>query len=651
MKSMLSMLLVLMSAGAVSAQAPRITPDGDPSVRNDTIYRLAVDPADHPEETQVVLLDDGVIRLEADGRGTKTYRYVIQILRKEAVEDYEELRFSYAPGHERQTLNWVRVVRPDGTVISDAPTFQQESDVPAQMGNPVYADRRVLRVSLSGLAPGTILDYSYTTEELKPFLDGDQYNSWSLTMGSTVRRSRYIVDLPAGVRPMLKETNLRQPRQERRVGDRRVYTWTGQDIERYQSEQFAADSNGITQVVEWALPNSWERIGRWYMGHAGGREAVTDSVRRMAATLVRDAVTFDDSVRALHRHAAQDIRYVSIALGIGGYQPRFPEEVLATGFGDCKDKATLFVALMRAVGLEAYQVVLNSGGNVTEELPSIAQFDHVIAAYRVRGRPGYRYTDLTADLTPLGELPFGPQGEFGIVVRPDGGVEPVTLPLSEPGDNLAINLFRGDLLADGTVTGEFTTEVRGHVQYELREALANPFDSVQTQRVRDAVASGVFPGATGSSLRVTDGRDLQAPVRMQVMVTGGRPVRNTGRTALLELPVSNMSRIGSLVSELESARPRRLPIAASSVLGYQASQEDFALTLPEGWSVELPDDVVVDSPFGSYAKRYRQEGRVLHITREVAGKRGTYPPERIGDLIAFLKALGADDASVLVIRR
>lgn len=644
-------LLLLATATSLAAQAPRITPAGDPSVRNDTIYRLAVNPSDYPEEARIVLLDDGVIRINADGRGTKTYRTVVQILRKEAVEDYQEMRFSYAPGHEKQTLNWIRVLRLDGTVISEGPTHQQESDVPAQMGNPVYADRRVLRLSISGVAPGTIVDYSYTTEETKPFLEGDEYNTWGLTMGNTVRRSRYIVDLPADVRPLLLETNLRQPRVERRVGNRRVYTWSGQDIERYESEEFAADSNGVSQSVEWALPNTWERIGRWYLGHARDRETVTDSVRSKARALVKDARSFDDSVRALHRYVAQDIRYVSISLGIGGYQPRFPDEVMTAGFGDCKDKATLFVALMRSVGLEAYQVVLSSSGNVTEELPSISQFDHVIAAYRRPATDGYQYADLTAELTPLGELPFGPQGEFGIVVRPDNRVEEVTFPLTAPEENGALSRFRGELRADGSVYGEYTAESFGNQQYQLREATSNPFDSLQTQRVRDALAGGVFPGSTGSNLRLNNGRDLQAPARLQVTVSGGRALQSTGRTALLQVPVPNMSQVGTLVTALEAAKPRRLPIAASAIMGYARSAEELELTLPEGWTVELPEDVVVDSPFGAYIKRYSQEGRVLRVSRQLTGKHGTFAPERISDVIAFLKAIAVDDASVLVVRR
>ena len=66
------------------AQSPRITPQGDPSVKADSIYRLAVDPKDYPDYPVAILLDDGVVRVESDGRTTKTFRTIVQILKPEA---------------------------------------------------------------------------------------------------------------------------------------------------------------------------------------------------------------------------------------------------------------------------------------------------------------------------------------------------------------------------------------------------------------------------------------------------------------------------------------------------------------------------------------------------------------------------------------
>ncbi|HZI77287.1 MAG TPA: hypothetical protein VFD73_25255, partial [Gemmatimonadales bacterium] len=59
-----------------SAQAPAITAAGDPSIRSDTIYKLAVNPSAYPDDAAVLLLDDGVVRYEMDGTGSETYRQV-----------------------------------------------------------------------------------------------------------------------------------------------------------------------------------------------------------------------------------------------------------------------------------------------------------------------------------------------------------------------------------------------------------------------------------------------------------------------------------------------------------------------------------------------------------------------------------------------
>src|SRR5436309_13086471 len=91
----LAALLALLARPALS-QAPRITPGGDPSVRNDTIYKLSVNPADYADDDYVYLLDDGVLRFEADGRSSRTYRQVIHILNQDGAHACGQHRFCYA---------------------------------------------------------------------------------------------------------------------------------------------------------------------------------------------------------------------------------------------------------------------------------------------------------------------------------------------------------------------------------------------------------------------------------------------------------------------------------------------------------------------------------------------------------------------------
>jgi len=641
--------LVLLPS-VLRAQAPVITPAGDPSVQADTIYRLAVNPADHQGERWVLLLDDGVLRYEADGTGTRTYRTIVQVLQQDAVETWAEHEFSYAPGHEKLTVNWIRVVRPDGTVISETPTQVQESDVPATMGNPVYADRKVLRYSLAGVAPGVIVDFSYTTEERKPFLAGDFHHYWRIHTGAFVRRSRYIVDLPASLTPHLLERNLTITPVVKVANGRRVTMWAAQDLPKPRSEEFAADSNNVWMTVILSGARSWADIGRWYAGLAKGRYDVPAALKARYPELLAGAKSATDTLRGLQRYVAQDIRYVSISLGIGGYQPRTPAEVFSTGYGDCKDKATLFVALATSLGYKAFPVLLNAGGEVVRATPSIEQFDHAIAVVEHGGRR--TFTDLTTDLTPFGELPPSDQGQFALVVHPDGRTEEVTLPDVEPADNLQAIALTGELSPDGLLSGTYTERSTGSRQYGLRNLFTAPLDSTRRADMARGIVTSLYPGATADSFQTFDGRDLTADTRVAVRLSGGRAARLTGaggRTAILQLPFGSMRSMADAATALEAQGERTYPIDAEKILGVWANTNTFTLTLPAGWQAQLPPAVEARSKWGTYIARYQQDGRTLRLERRLEGARGIYPPEELYDLTSWLRAVAKDDTPYLVI--
>jgi hypothetical protein len=230
-------------------------------------------------------------------------------------------------------------------------------------------------------------------------------------------------------------------------------------------------------------------------------------------------------------------------------------------------------------------------------------------------------------------------------------VEEITFPLSRVADNQNVVRFVGEVDTIGLVHGVYEESATGHLQYRLRDAFANPFDSVQTDKFRDALASGWFKGATGTELETLTGKDLTADVRVSVRVNGGQGITSAGRSAMLPLPIPNMSNLGGLIRELENAGPRRFPISAQSIFGYGETLAELKLTLPEGWEAQLPESVELDTDFGRYRKVYRQEGRVLTVERFAGGGTQVIAPERVGELIEFLKGMMKDDAAVLVIVR
>lgn len=642
---------LVLAAGAAPAlaQAPRITPKGDPTVRDDTIYKKAVKPADHPEESSILLLDDGVVAVEKDGRYRETFRQVVQVLREDAIEDNAEKQFGWEPGHQKFTLNWIRVLSADGTVLASKAAQSQVSDVPAELGNPVYSNRRVMRLSLPKVAVGTIIDYSYTREELKPYRPGDWFQNWSISTGLAVQRSRLMVDAPTAMPLTILERNLSFKRQEVVRGARTIRTWAAGDLKRFKPEAYMPDSNPEAMSLVLASKASWADIGAWYAGLARDRYAITPAVAAKVAAVVKEARTRDDTIRAIHRWVAQDIRYVSLSLGIGGYQPRKVDEIVQTGFGDCKDKATLFVAALGHLGITAYPVLLSADGGVNRAVPSKDQFDHAIAA--VPGPGGYTFTDLTIDLFPYGQLSLSEQGEFALVVKPDGSVDEATMPEAPTGANYSHDVVTGVLDTAGTLTLRYATEVGGARQAQLRRTFYQPFDSTQRSRFIRGFAGALLTGSTGDSLVLFNGKDLAASPRVSIRLVKARTLSDAGDTKLFTLPFAPPEDMANTAAQLEAQGERRFAIDAAKVVGRVEGRTEFRLMLPEGWRARLPKAVTADSPFGTYRTSYDQAGREFRMVRTIAGKTGIYPRERLGELVAWMRQVAQDDARFIVLEK
>lgn len=636
-------------AASAAGQAPMITPAGDPSVRSDTIYALAVDPASHPDHPYVLLLDDGVVVHEADGHGRSTYRQVVQILTREGAEAWGELSFGYVAGRQKLVVNWVRVIGPRGEIVSGGPIHEEELSEPTPPQYPVYTDARTRRVTLAGVAPGTIVDWSYTVETLEPVLRGDFGAHWFVTMPRLVRRSRLIVDVPVSLAPRIQEWNVRFPRRTYERSGRRVYVWATADVPPVEREPYAAWPNQVDVAIRVGAPLTWDDVARWYAELARDRYAVSPELEDSIAQTVAGARSLDDSLRAVHRWISQEFRYVSLAFGMGGYRPRPPAEVLRTRLGDCKDKVTLFIAVARRMGVAAYPVLVALDGQPDSTMPTVASFDHVIAAIE---RPdGYVFADLTAERSPYGQLAQALQGEFGLLVRPEGAGVPVTVPADPPLANREASVIVGELSSGGVFTGRLGSRWTGSQADVMRAQLAQVEAMSERQRGQFArvLANGVFEGATGDGLEWSDNRDLTADPRVSIRIHVPRAASPMGEGYILTLPQAFS--VADELAALESQGPRRYPLDLGALLGPAQSELTVEATLPPGWRATLPTGVTATSAFGSYTSEYRQEGRTLSVVRRFAGRRGVEPPQRIDELLTWLRAVTAADVRYVALTR
>ncbi|HEY6357028.1 MAG TPA: transglutaminase family protein, partial [Vicinamibacterales bacterium] len=420
------------------------------------------------------------------------------------------------------------------------------------------------------------------------------------------------------------------------------------DVPWTRSESYSppADSNPLVMQVSVGAPGSWSDIGRWYAKLAQDRFHADSSLRDTVRAVVLHARSLEDSISALQRWVAQDVRYVSVSLGIGGYQPRTPGTVLSTGFGDCKDKATLFIAALRVIGVDAYPVLLNAGGRPDRSLPTIGAFDHEIAA--IKRQSGYEFVDLTSEFSPLGTLPYPDASQFALVVHPDGTTEQVTTPADPANNNMTEVRMVGVLAPDGTISGRVTWRGTGNAALYMRAAMATRMDSTQREAFLRRVAASWFPNTKGDSLVTFDGKDLRAEPVISYAIRDGQATQRSGNTDIL-LWHDESTKWSRAADEFEARLPRLMPIDASAVVGPGSWITESRITLPPNWHARLPQNVTAASAFGRYEAVYQQVGQELIVTRHLSGTTGIFPKESAPELLAWLRALAKDRVSFIML--
>ncbi len=132
---------------------------------------------------------------------------------------------------------------------------------------------------------------------------------------------------------------------------------------------------------------------------------------------------------ALALQLVQDrIRYLFRGMENGNYVPQSPERTWSLGYGDCKAKTLLLLAILRDLGIEADAslVSLTMSDQVAQRLPAPAAFDHVIVRAVIDGRA--LWLDGTSRGSRLADLDDVPPFRHALPLRDDGS-ELVEMPV------------------------------------------------------------------------------------------------------------------------------------------------------------------------------------------------------------------------------
>jgi transglutaminase-like putative cysteine protease len=607
----------------------------------------------------VVLWREQVIRVEEDGKVTTVERQAVRILSKEGRDEaFASVHYTTDTGKVRDMRAWM--IRPGGTVKK----FGKDEVVDlAAAPNDVFNDVRVKIIAARDEAePGAVFGYEWTAEDRSVFTQFD----WQFQDRLPALVSRFTITLPAGWRAegvMLNHDKL-EP-----VVNGSTYSWELRDLSFIEEEPASPPVTALAArlAVSYFPPpekragagvfNNWADVSRWLTALSEGQATLDDALAGKARQLTSNAKTELERVQAIGRYV-QGVNYVSIQTGIGrggGYRPHSAIEVFAKSYGDCKDKANLMRAMLKAIGIQSYLVCIYSGDPfyVRQEWPSPQQFNHCIIAVKLSdetqaativNHPSLGRLlifDPTDDSTPVGALPDHEQGSFALIVAGEAGAL-LRMPETPPEANRLDRQADVVLLADGGITANLRERSIGQSAVDSRREFRGLSRTDYVKRIEGWITRG----ATGATVSKVEASDSSAEGRfaLDVDFTAAR-YGQLMQDRLLVFKPAIVSRRESLFLT-EAAR--RYPVVLTSL----AYSETVRVKLPGGFEVdELPDPAKLDTPFGTYATTYVVKEEQLSFTRTLLVRGATIPVKDYSKVRAFFASIRAAEQAPVVLAR
>jgi hypothetical protein len=624
-------------AKTVAIGLPKVEPGSKEEIK--LLLEKAPKASEYPNAASAVLLDLADITVKPDGSARTVTRMTKKIFNKRGRDDESEIKISYNNHYETMQIVWARTIKPDGTVIEVKPQDIRESR-PSD-----YDDVTVKAFSMPAVDDDCIIDYQYVTEQKESMMPGNFWSQWYFQAGfDPVMLTKLTVTVPKSLKMQesLRNTPVKARMEELPDGQNVRYTWEDNNVAPLELEPMMPAAEKVLPTLHVSTVRNWQDIADWYYKMAKDRMVPDDAIKAKAQELAKGKATPEEKAKAIFYFVQEKTRYVAIELGKSAFQPRPASSILVNQYGDCKDMATLLVAMLREVGITAHPVLIEADDREekSSQLPSPGAFNHAICLAEINGKK--YWLDATAAICPWGVIPSSDRGCEVLVIR-DGKGTWERIPDGSPDDNAIERTVKLKLNADGSASGTITMKGSGDNDMALRMALRDLPEQKRSIYMEElAKTVGTNPRVT--NVQVSDYMNLDTPVTITMNIAFPSWASVSGDLLIFKAKPDQATAQSSSPFSMDF---RKLPVVQN---GFALGEATLELTLPENYTVlSLPKDADIKHELGRYRRTVKQEGKNLTIVTRGENYKAEIPSERYSDVRKYYESyLKAADESVIV---
>ncbi len=605
-------------------------------------------PPDYSNEPFVIEEYSTVVRFENDGTGERTLDVRARVQNDTGAKRLSELVFGYDAANEKAEVRYLRVKRRDGSTVAGDADAVTDTIPEILRDAPSYANFKETRVKVPALHTGDILEYGISTKTATPFAKGQFWYDHNFIEAAVVLDERLEINVPAGRKVTLRSADSRFTQHE--TGGRKIYQWKRANL----SVQGAGDSNNSTANAAAAKPGAggpdtpaieltsfatWDEVAKWYSGLQRDRTAAAAEVHSQALELTSAHEKQSDKIQALYDFVSQKIRYVNLPLGLDGYQPHTPAEVLANQYGDSKDKHVLLAAMLEAIGVHADAALIPIARKPDPLAPSPSQFDHVITTIPQSAASAESvWLDASSGVAPFRYLIPNLRGKKALVISAAGSATLAQTPKSPPFLSTQDVTVEGRASDLGKLTAKIHYRLRGDNEFAFRSALRRAPES-QWKQIGQTVA--VLDGFHGDVSKI-DASNLAAtekPLELTLDYTQKSFLDWSAPTSKFAVPLPALG-----MPDLPAGKNAPISLGAQLAVTLR-----LKLTLPAGDTIQAPTGIAVTRDYAEYRSSYTVAGSVISVQRTMRFKMRELPASRADDYTAFTRAVLADGSQQVTV--
>lgn len=392
--------------------------------------------------------------------------------------------------------------------------------------------------------------------------------------------------------------------------------------------------------------SSWKQFGQWYASLIGNTNILSEERKAFFTNLVKDATTDRQKAELIYQYLQQNMRYVSIQLGIGGWKPFAASFVDTKKYGDCKALSNYMQAALATVGVKAYSTIIYSDERVSNRMKNalsddfpVNRFNHVVVC--MPQPKDTVWLECTSNTSGFGEMSSSTLNRKALMITENGGVL-VATPASAPQQNRMVCRTDIQLADDGS--GKVTTSMNS------------------TGNFRQMQLYYLNQGTSDEKKKLfTDALEWKHPDVLQI---------NAGDKSMPEFATHasmQYEKIPQMITGSKMFLPVRLyPLADDDIPDNPKRTQDYFFSfthqnndttvfhLPEGFSIDYkPADKNISYAFGSYntQSNWDEGAKTLTVVARYEILKPMVAAADYQQLRAFSKAVMADVNERIVIKK